>query len=698
MEYDFGGYATKCGLVCTDGKVIMPDAFKHNDGERVPIVWQHDYSSPENILGYGILENRKDGVYVYGSFNDSAKAKLAKHSVEHGDITSMSIKAIGVRQNGNDVTHGNIKEVSLVVGGANPGAKIDTIMTHDDSGECEVIITLGDEGLDVFEHDFDNSIYNDPDELDDYEEDNNSEEGENPEDEVEDDLDKESENDVEHSDEKKTVGQILDEFTDDEKNVMYFVIGKYMEQSGVKLEQSDESQNEKIDNTFSHADSDKTVGDILNGMSEEKRDVMYYMIGEALADVGINIEEKEEVEHSMARKRIFEDKNGELIHDNENGSVLSANDTFVLTHDDEVAIMNLAKKDKTSSLRDTAKRYLTEKYNLSEDSFAHGVFGDSDLEYLHPDYKLVRGGEPETITYRQEWVESAINKVGKSPMSRLRVRAIDAKTRELRAKGYIKGMAKTKIGNVKLINRTVDPQTIYVRDDIHRDDVIDITDFDIARYEDKLLLMTLKQEVALAMLIGDGREDGDPDKIYENHIQPIWTDDELFTIHTDIDLEAMKTKLQGTDTGKYFGDDFVLVEAFIESLRMSRINYYGSGNLDMYCTPTTINRMLLARDRDGHRIYKTLEELRSALNVRNIYEVELLEGLVRKDDKQQNHKLHAIFVNFADYETGSNKGGQITSFEDFDIDFNQLKYLKETRLSGMLTRIKSAIVIEEKQG
>lgn len=680
MEYDFGGYATKCDVVCSDGRVILPNAFKHNDGERVPIVWQHDYSSPENILGYGILENRKDGVYVYGSFNDSDKAKLAKHSVEHGDITSMSIKAIGVKQNGNGVTHGNIKEVSLVVGGANPGAKIDTIMTHDDSGECEVIITIGDDGLDVFEHDFDDSIYDDPEELDD---DSGGEDEENE--------------DIEHSDEKKTVGQILDEFTEAEKNVMYFIIGKYIEKSGVKIEQSDENQNEDLDNILTHADSDETVGDILNNMSKEKKDVMYYLIGEILSDVGIDIDEKEEVEHSM-KYNIFENKNGEVIHDDEKGSVLSSNDTFVLTHDDEVAIMNLAKKDKASSLRDTAKRYLTETYNLSEDSFAHGIFGDSDLEYLHPDYKLVRGGEPETITYRQEWVESAINKVGKSPMSRLRVRAVDAKTRELRAKGYIKGMAKTKIGNTKLINRTVDPQTIYVRDDIHRDDVIDITDFDIARYEDKLLLMTLKQEVALAMLIGDGREDGDPDKIYENHIRPIWTDDELFTIHTDIDLEAMKTKLQGTDTSKYFGDDFVLVEAFIESLRMSRINYYGSGNLDMYCTPTTINRMLLARDRDGHRIYKTLEELRSALNVRNIYEVELLEGLVRTDDKQQKHKLHAIFVNFADYETGSNKGGQITSFEDFDIDFNQLKYLKETRLSGMLTRIKSAIVIEEKQG
>lgn len=680
MEYDFGGYATKCDVVCSDGRVILPNAFKHNDGERVPIVWQHDYSSPENILGYGILENRKDGVYVYGSFNDSDKAKLAKHSVEHGDITSMSIKAIGVKQNGNGVTHGNIKEVSLVVGGANPGAKIDTIMTHDDSGECEVIITIGDDGLDVFEHDFDDSIYDDPEELDD---DSGGEDEENE--------------DIEHSDEKKTVGQILDEFTEAEKNVMYFIIGKYIEKSGVKIEQSDENQNEDLDNILTHADSDETVGDILNNMSKEKKDVMYYLIGEILSDAGIDIDEKEEVEHSM-KYNIFENKNGEVIHDDEKGSVLSSNDTFVLTHDDEVAIMNLAKKDKASSLRDTAKRYLTETYNLSEDSFAHGIFGDSDLEYLHPDYKLVRGGEPETITYRQEWVESAINKVGKSPMSRLRVRAVDAKTRELRAKGYIKGMAKTKIGNTKLINRTVDPQTIYVRDDIHRDDVIDITDFDIARYEDKLLLMTLKQEVALAMLIGDSREDGDPDKIYENHIRPIWTDDELFTIHTDIDLEAMKTKLQGTDTSKYFGDDFVLVEAFIESLRMSRINYYGSGNLDMYCTPTTINRMLLARDRDGHRIYKTLEELRSALNVRNIYEVELLEGLVRTDDKQQKHKLHAIFVNFADYETGSNKGGQITSFEDFDIDFNQLKYLKETRLSGMLTRIKSAIVIEEKQG
>ena len=719
MEYDFGGYATKNDIVCTDGRIIRANAFKHNDGQKVPIVWQHDYSTPENILGYGILENRPDGVYIYGSFNDSDMAKIAKHNVEHGDITSMSIKAIQCRQNGNEVLQGNIKEVSLVVGGANSGAKIDTIIKHDDSDEMEMIISLGDSGLDVFVHDFDESIYNDPEDIDDEdeEEDNDDDleddiDDEKEENDLEDDIDDEKEEkdleddiddeDIEHTDEQKTVGDILNDFSEDEKNVMYFIIGKYLDESGIEVEQSDElkteNQNEETNNTSDNADSNKTVGDIIDKMSEEKRDVMYYIIGEVLSEAGVDIEniKKDEVEHSM-KKRIFEDKNGEIIHDNEEGSVLSG-DTYVLTHDDEVAIMNLAKKEKTSSFQETAKDYLKSKYGLDDDSFAHGVFSEGDLEYLHPDYKLVREGEPETYAYSQVWVEAIMNKVGKSPKSRLRVRVIDAKTKMLKAKGYIKGKAKTNIGNVKLLNRTVDPQTVYVKDEIHRDDVIDITDFDIAVYENKILQMILKQELALAFLVGDGRDEGDPDKIYEEHIKPIWTDDEIFTIHRDLDLEAMKAKLQGTETNKYFGEDFILVESFIETLRLARIDYNGSGDLDMFCTPTIANKMMLARDRNGRRIYNTMDELKSALNVRNIYEVELLDGLVRTDSESTRHNLHAIFVNFADYETGSNKGGQITSFEDFDIDFNQLKYLKETRLSGMLTRIKSAIVIEEKQG
>lgn len=702
MEYDFGGYATKNDIVCTDGRIIRANAFKHNDGQKVPIVWQHDYSTPENILGYGILENRPDGMYIYGSFNDSNMAKIVKHNVEHGDITSMSIKAIQCRQNGNEVLQGNIKEVSLVVGGANSGAKIDTVIKHDDSDEVEMIITLGDSGLDVFAHDFDESIYDDPDDLEDEEDlDDDEDEDEEDLDDDEDDEDDDEEEDIEHADEQKTVRDILNEFSEEEKNVMYFIIGKFLEKSGVDIEQSDETknQNEKMGNTSGGAESNKTVEDIINKMSKEKQDVMYYIIGEVLSDAGVDIEniKKDEVEHSMTRKRVFEDKNGEIIHDNEGGSVLSGGDV-VLTHDDEVAIMNLAKRDKSSSFKETAKDYLKEKYGLEDDSFAHGVFSDGDLEYLHPDYKLVKEGEPDTYAYSQVWVEAVMNKVGKSPKSRLRVRVIDAKTKMLKAKGYMKGKAKTNISNVKLLNRTVDPQTVYVKDDIHRDDVIDITDFDIAVYENKILQMILKQELALAFLVGDGRDEGDPDKIYEEHIKPIWTDDELFTIHKDLDLEAMKAKLQGTETNKYFGEEFILIEAFIETLRMARIDYNGSGDLDMFCTPTIVNKMMLARDRNGRRIYNTMEELKSALNVRNIYEVELLDGLVRTDSSMVNHNLHAIFVNFADYETGSNKGGQITSFEDFDIDFNQLKYLKETRLSGMLTRIKSAIVIEEKQG
>lgn len=361
----------------------------------------------------------------------------------------------------------------------------------------------------------------------------------------------------------------------------------------------------------------------------------------------------------------------------------------VLTHSDQESIIALAKQNNVGSLQ-TAIGIFNEENDVT---LKHGI---DDIEQLFPDYKDVRSGAPELIERDQTWVGEVMRKTHKSPISRIRTRQADARGEDLRAKGYKqKGAEKTVSGNIKLLSRTTDPQTVYRKDALHRDDIIDIVDFDVVGYQYGVMKQNLLEDIALATMVGDLRDDGDPDKISEEHIRPIWKDDELYTIHYDIDIAKAKAELQGSNTNANFGDNYIYAEALVTAALYSREQYKGSGNLEFYCTPHLLNVMLLARDLNGRRIYDSKAELAKALNVSNIITAEQFEGLVRTTSDSKKKKLLGIFVNLADYQHGSTKGGEITRFEQFDIDFNQNKYLIETRLSGALTRIKSAIALEE---
>ena len=361
--------------------------------------------------------------------------------------------------------------------------------------------------------------------------------------------------------------------------------------------------------------------------------------------------------------------------------------TNVLSHADEATIIDMAKAPSVGSLQHAMEIY------AEENSLQHGI---DQIEQLFPEYKDVKPGAPELLERDQTWVGVVMNKAHKSPISRIRTRQADARAAELRAKGYKKGNQKTLSANIKLLSRTTDPQTVYRKDELHRDDILDITDFDVVSYQYGIMRRNLEEDIAMAILIGDGRDDVDPDKISEDHIRSIWHDDELYTIHADVDIAAARAELQGTDTNKHFGDNYIYAEAIITAALYARERYKGSGSLDFFCTPHLLNVMLLARDLNGRRIYDSKSDLAAALNVNAIYTVEQFEGKTRTTTEgDQTKKLLGLFVNMADYQIGSTKGGEITKFNQFDIDFNKEKYLLETRLSGALTKVYSAIALEE---
>lgn len=349
----------------------------------------------------------------------------------------------------------------------------------------------------------------------------------------------------------------------------------------------------------------------------------------------------------------------------------------------------MAKDNTVGSLQKAMKLY----YEDNKDTLKHGF---EDYGQLFPEYELLDKGEPELLERDQSWIAAAMRKIRKSPISRIRTRQADARIAELRAKGYQKkGDEKTITGQIKLLSRTTDPQTVYIKDTMHRDDIVDITDFDVVAYQWRYMRHVLDEELAQAALIGDGRDDGDADKIHEDHIRSIWNDAELYTMHVDVDLEAAKTKLQGTNTGANFGENYIMTEAIIEAALYAREDFKGTGTPDLYCTPHMVNQMLLARDLNGRRIYNSRTDLAAALNVNEIHTVEQFVGKTRTDANGNTKKLLGLFVNLADYTFGSTRGGEVTRFEDFDMDFNQYKYMLETRLSGGLTRVQSAIALEE---
>ena len=598
-NFDFSGWATKANLKCSDGRIIRPDAFKHNDGQTVPLVWNHKHNDPSEVLGHALLENRADGVYAYCKFNDTDSGKTAKLLVQHGDVDQLSIYANQLKQQGPNVIHGNIRELSLVLAGANPGAFIDSVIVHGEESDEEAYIYTG-EYIDLAHTGV----------PDIHEEEMEPEET--------------KENTLEHSEEEKM------------------------------------EENKKTD--------DKTVQDVIDTMTEEQKTVMYALVGAALED---DMEDDEGGNDDMKHNVFDQD---EQKKDN------------YLSHSDQADILALAKTTSVGSLKHAMEIY------AEENSLQHGI---DSIETLFPEYKLVNPGAPELLERDQTWVGTVMNGVHKSPISRIRTRQADARAAEIRAKGYKKGDQKKLSANLKLLSRTTDPQTVYRKDELHRDDIIDITDFDVVEYQYGVMRRNLEEDIALAILIGDGREDVDADKISEDHIRSIWHDDDLYTIHADVDIAKARTELQGTNTNANFGENYIYAEAIITAALYSRESYKGSGNLVFFCTPHLLNVMLLARDLNGRRIYESKSDLAAALNVASIQTVEQFEGKTRTTTDEKTKKLLGIFVNLSDYQVGSTKGGEITRFNQFDIDFNKEKYLLETRLSGALTKVYSAIALEE---
>lgn len=600
-KYDFTGWATRNDIKCSDGRTIRRNAFKDNDGETVPLVWNHSHNDPMNVLGHALLENRDEGVYVYGTFNDSAQGKNAKELVEHGDVTALSIYANHLKQHGGDVLHGAIREVSLVLAGANPGAFIDSIMMHGEESDEEAVIYTGEELT------------------------------------------------LSHADDEE------DKNKEKEKNM------------------NNEQTQKK--------DDDKTIKDVFDSMTDEQKTVVYAMIGQALEDAGVDGEkgDEEDMKHN-----VFD---------------MDEQQQDYLTHSDQGEILEMAKKNNVGSFKRALEIYSEENgVEISHADTVGGFIqtGPGNVTELFPEYKDVRPGAPELITNDQGWVNTVLQKVHKSPISRIRTRQVDIRNiQELRAKGYQKGKQKKLTGNFKLVTRTTDPQTVYVRNSLHRDDVVDITDFDYVDYLYNIDKMSLNEELATAIMLGDGRDDGAEDKISPDHIRPIWTDDDLYTLHVDINTDKTKSEIQGTNSNANFGENFIMSETMVNTILYAREHFKGSGTPDLYITPHMLNVMLLARDINGRRIYSSKAELASSLNVGEIYTCEQFEGKTRKDADQNTKGLIGIICNLADYSLGATKGGEVTHFTDFDIDFNQLKSLLETRCSGALTRCYSAIAIEE---
>ena len=605
-DYDFCGWATKNNLRCSDGRTIMKDAFKHMDGKVVPLVWNHKHDGVIDVLGHALLENRDEGVYAYGTFNDTESGQTAKLLVQHGDVDALSIYANNLKQNMANVIHGDIREVSLVLAGANPGAFIESVIKHGEESEEEAriftgeYISLKDENL---------------------------------------------KSDIEHSEENS-------------------------KKEDVSMYENEETKK----NTTEDSNKEETVEDVLNTLTEKQEEVVNYIVGLALEEGSNKTDEESKGGNETMKHNVFDGMEAETQN--------------VLSHADQESIIELAKQSGVGSLKAAMEIFANENAEL-----AHGF---ESYEQLFPDYELTKKGAPELLERDQSWVAGVMSKIHKSPISRIRTRQADARIEELRAKGYQnKGSEKKVTANIKLLSRTTDPQTVYIKDNMHRDDIIDITDFDVVEYQWNVMRHTLNEELALAALIGDGRDEGDPDKIHETHIRSIWNDDELYTIHKDVDIKAAKAELQGTNTGASFGDNYIYAEAIITAALYSREKYKGSGTPDLYCTPHLLNVMLLARDLNGRRIYDSKADLAAALNVGEIYTVEQFEGRTRTATDGKTKKLLGLFVNLADYQFGSTKGGEITKFEDFDMDFNKYKYMLETRLSGALTKVYSAIALEE---
>ena len=605
--YDFSGYATKNGLKCSDGRTILKDAFKHQDGMTVPLVWQHLHNKPGNILGHAVLENREDGVYCYGKFNDTEAGKNAKQLVEHGDISSLSIYANQLKEQAKKVIHGAIREVSLVLSGANPGALIDNLnFAHGDGtyveDETEAIIYTGlnftgDEGA------------------------------------------------ASHS-EETNVSEIFDTLNEDQKSMVYAMLAHAAKSTA---DNTSEKAGEKV---IQHAKADATIKDVFDTLNEDQKKVVYYMIGTALGDAG--------------------SESGEAKHTNLNGEGESIMKTNVFDQSTQDANRNVLTHDQMVTILGDAKRF----GSLKESFIAHAEeYGFNPIDVLFPDAKDVEAGGPITTKRNDAWVEDVLSGTNHTPFSRIKTRIADLTVDEARAKGYVTGDLK-KEEVIPLLKRVTTPTTVYKKQKLDRDDMIDITDFDVVVWLKKEMRGMLDEEVARAVLIGDGRIVGDEDKINEQNVRPIAMDDANVFIH--------RVEVENDMTTDEIIDEFIRARKY----------YKGSGVPALYTSTDLLTEMLLVKDKQGHRMYKTIQELASVLRVSKIVEVEPMNEAVRKVGEDERQIL-GIVVNLKDYTIGADKGGQVAMFDDFDIDYNQYKYLIETRISGALTKPKSALVIEK---
>lgn len=600
-QFDFEGWGTRFNVQCTDGRTITPAAFKHNDGKKVSLVWNHRHDSPDYVIGHAYLFHRAKGMWVKGKFNNTRLGQVSKELLHAGDITGLSICANQLREQNKNVMHGEIRELSLVIAGANPEAFIENVIAHgDDAGE-EAIIYLGTAP----------TLY--------------------------------------HSDEPKEEPEMAEE--------------------------TKKNENETEENKEG---TKKTLQEILDTMNPEQRNATNALVAMALDEAGVTDDDDDEEEESMKHNAF----------DNETEVTTGG----VLTHADQQAILEMARSSRCGSLQEAIRMYCEENEELAH-SFEQE--GEYSIETLFPEYKDVKPGAPELITRDQTWVGTVMKKVHKSPIARIRTRQADITAETNRAQGFTKGQQKKDSGVIKLLSRKTDPQTIYVKDSLNRDDILDIRDFDVVNYQYGVMRITLDEEIAMAIMVGDGREDTDPDKISEDHVRSIWNDVDPYVIHRDVDLAAAKAELQGTNTSANFGENYIFEEAMVADSLYARETYKGSGNPDMFIEPHALNKMILAKDLNGRRIYDTAADVAKALNVNTIHTAEQFAGLIRIDSKGVKHRLLAIVVNLADYSLGAVKGGEITKFSQFDIDYNKEKMLLETRISGALTRVKSAIILEE---
>ena len=569
-RFDFSGWATRNNLKCSDGRTIRKDAFKDNNGQKVPLVWNHQHNEPFNVLGHALLENREEGVYAYCAFNDTEAGQNAKRLVEHGDVSALSIYANQLKQHGGDVIHGSIREVSLVLAGANPGAFIDSIICHGEESDEEAIIYTGE---DISLSHADNE-------------------------EIKEEKPMEDTKKVENKTDNKTVKDVFDTLTEEQKTVVYALIGQALESAGV-TDENDENDDEE-DNNMKHNVFDQD--DMMKGN--------------------------------------------------------------VLSHSDMEEIFSDAKR----------------AGSLKEAFLAHNAtYGIDQIDTLFPEPKSMNT-PPEFIKRDMNWVAGVINGVHHTPFSRIKSMFANITEDEARAKGYIKGKLK-KEEVFTLLKRTTTPTTIYKKQKLDRDDIIDITDFDVVAWIKSEMRMMLDEEIARAILVGDGRMTSDDDHINEANIRPIWKDDDLYTIKAKITVSA-----SATDDDK--------AKAVIKAAVKSRKDYKGSGNPVLYTTEDFLTNCLLLEDTQGYRLYKSEQDVATAMRVSRIVTVPVMENLSRTDSESKTRNLVGIIVNLNDYNVGADKGGAVNMFDDFDIDYNQQKYLMETRCSGALIRPYSAIALE----